>query len=187
MRSVTLWPGSCPPSPGFEPWAILISSSSARARYAVVTPKRPDATCLMRLSARSLPSSGVYVAGSSPPSPELERAWMRFIAIASVACASGDSAPSDIALEMKRRRIASTGSTSSIGTGACGFKSSQAGGPAGGGARSSGQARLHAAQERRVVAVLQRAHDRRRPAVIFAVTAVADAAVIGQCAVAGLG
>src|ERR1051325_4499280 len=90
------------------PPRLWLWSCSARARYAVVTPKRPDATCLMRLSARSLPSSGVYVAGSSPPSPELERAWMRFMAIASVACASGDSAPSDIALEMKRRRIAST-------------------------------------------------------------------------------
>ncbi len=44
----TLWPGSWPPSPGFEPCAILIWISSARARYSGVTPKRPDATCLMR-------------------------------------------------------------------------------------------------------------------------------------------
>ena len=29
ISSVTLWPGSCPPSPGFEPCAILICSSSA--------------------------------------------------------------------------------------------------------------------------------------------------------------
>src|SRR5438876_2487429 len=33
-----------------SPCAILISSSSARTRYAVVTPNRPDATCLIRLS-----------------------------------------------------------------------------------------------------------------------------------------
>jgi hypothetical protein len=32
---------------------ILISSSSARTRYSAVTPKRADATCLMRLSSRS--------------------------------------------------------------------------------------------------------------------------------------
>ena len=37
----TLWPGSWPPSPGLEPWAILICSSSAWARYSGVTPKRP--------------------------------------------------------------------------------------------------------------------------------------------------
>src|SRR5207244_3352297 len=45
ISAVTLCPGSCPPSPGFDPWAILISSSSARTRYCVVTPKRPEATC----------------------------------------------------------------------------------------------------------------------------------------------
>src|SRR5438034_3669759 len=50
ISAVTLCPGSWPPSPGFEPWAILISSSSARIRYCVVTPKRADATCLIRLS-----------------------------------------------------------------------------------------------------------------------------------------
>ncbi len=43
----TLWPGNCPPSPGFAPWAILIWMSSAFTRYSVVTPKRPEATCLM--------------------------------------------------------------------------------------------------------------------------------------------
>src|SRR5207244_915288 len=58
ISAVTLCPGSCPPSPGFEPWAILISSSSARIRYCVVTPKRADATCLIRLSARSALASG---------------------------------------------------------------------------------------------------------------------------------
>ena len=42
-------PGSWPPSPGFEPCAILICSSSAERRYAGVTPNRADATCLVRL------------------------------------------------------------------------------------------------------------------------------------------
>ena len=32
MRALTLCPGSCPPSPGLAPWAILISSSSALTR-----------------------------------------------------------------------------------------------------------------------------------------------------------
>ncbi len=59
MSSVTLWAGSCPPSPGLAPWTTLISSSSARTRYSVVTPNRPLATCLMRLSTRSPLGSGV--------------------------------------------------------------------------------------------------------------------------------
>ncbi len=45
----TLWPGSWPPSPGLAPWAILIWMSSALVRYSLVTPKRPEATCLMEL------------------------------------------------------------------------------------------------------------------------------------------
>src|SRR5882762_9327309 len=131
MKSVTLWPGSWPPSPGFEPCAILISSSSARTRYSVVTPKRPDATCLMRLSARSPLGRGAYDAGSSPPSPVFDRAPMRFMPIARVACASGVSAPRDMALEMNRRRMSSTGSTSSSGIGCAARKSSRSRGPAG--------------------------------------------------------
>ena len=51
-------PGSWPPSPGFEPWAILISSWSARARYVAVTPNRADATCLIRASWRRPSASG---------------------------------------------------------------------------------------------------------------------------------
>ena len=42
ISSVTLWAGSWPPSPGLAPWTILISSSSARIRYSVVTPNRAD-------------------------------------------------------------------------------------------------------------------------------------------------
>ena len=47
ISSVTLCAGIWPPSPGFEPCAILIWSSSANAAYSAVTPKRPDATCLI--------------------------------------------------------------------------------------------------------------------------------------------
>jgi hypothetical protein len=47
MYSDTLCPGSCPPSPGLAPWAILIWMSSAFTRYSAVTPNRPAATCLM--------------------------------------------------------------------------------------------------------------------------------------------
>jgi len=56
ISALTLWPGSWPPSPGFEPWAILMFSSSAKAQYSGVTPKRPDAICLMReLRSRAVP------------------------------------------------------------------------------------------------------------------------------------
>ena len=47
MYSDTLRPGSWPPSPGLAPCAILIWICSADARYSAVTPKRPDATCLI--------------------------------------------------------------------------------------------------------------------------------------------
>ena len=47
MYSETLCPGSWPPSPGFAPCAILIWIWSALTRYSAVTPKRPDATCLI--------------------------------------------------------------------------------------------------------------------------------------------
>jgi hypothetical protein len=43
----TLWPGSWPPSPGLAPCATLIWIMSALTRYSVVTPKRPEATCLI--------------------------------------------------------------------------------------------------------------------------------------------
>ncbi len=45
----TFLPDSWPPSPGLAPWAILIWMASAVARYSLVTPKRPEATCLMAL------------------------------------------------------------------------------------------------------------------------------------------
>ena len=70
----------------------------------------------MRLCGRSPPGSTVEnISGASPPSPLLLRAPTRFMATARVCCASGLSAPSDMAEVMKRGRMASAGSTSSMG------------------------------------------------------------------------
>ena len=60
---------------------------------------------------------GWYRTGSSPPSPVFERPPRRFMAMASVVCASQEIDPNDMAPEAKRFTIDSTGSTSSIGTG----------------------------------------------------------------------
>ena len=112
ISSLTLCAGICPPSPGLEPCAILIWSSSANAAYSAVTPNLPDATCLMA----ELRSSRKR-AGSSPPSPEFERAPRPSRAIAMVSWASAESAPCDIAPPEKRRTISAADSTSSRGTG----------------------------------------------------------------------
>src|SRR6266545_4945118 len=117
IHGYTLWPGSWPPSPGLAPCAILICRSSALTRYSLVTPNRADATCLIALLRESPLGSGTYRAGSSPPSPVLLLPPMRFIAIASVSCASLLIDPYDIAPVLKRLRIASTGSTSASGIG----------------------------------------------------------------------
>ncbi len=47
MTASTLWPGSWPPSPGLAPCAILICIMSELTRYSAVTPKRPEAICLI--------------------------------------------------------------------------------------------------------------------------------------------
>src|SRR6476660_10270538 len=114
IHGYTLCPGNWPPAPGLAPCAILICRSSALTRYSLVTPKRPDATCLIALRRESPLASGVKRRGSSPPSPVLLLPPMRFIAIASVSCASALIDPYDIAPVLKRFRIASSGSTSSI-------------------------------------------------------------------------
>ncbi len=113
----TLWPGSWPPSPGLAPWAILIWMSSALTRYSVVTPKRPDATCLMAERMESPFGSGLKRSDSSPPSPVLERPPTRFMAMASVVCASRLIEPKLMAPVAKRLTISAAGSTSSIGIG----------------------------------------------------------------------
>src|SRR6266702_1323911 len=88
IHGYTLGPGSWPPSPGLAPWAILICRSVALTRYSLVTPNRPEATCLTALRRQSPLGSRRYRAESSPPSPVLDRPPIRFIAIASVSWAS---------------------------------------------------------------------------------------------------
>ena len=113
IHGQTLGPGSWPPSPGLAPCAILIWMSAEFVRYSAVTPKRPEATCLMALRRAGSCSRS----GSSPPSPVLDLAPSRFIATANVSCASPEIDPYDMAPVENRRTIDSTGSTSSMGTG----------------------------------------------------------------------
>ena len=75
------------------PWAILIWMSSAFTRYSEVTPKRPEATCLMALRRSDPSASGVNRSGSSPPSPVLDLPPSRFMAMARVSCASAEIEP----------------------------------------------------------------------------------------------
>src|SRR3954464_14048829 len=116
IQGQTLWPGSCPPSPGLAPCAILIWISSELTRYSLVTPNRPEATCLIALRLLSPLGRGLNRVESSPPSPVLLLPPSRFIAMASVSCASPLIEPYDIAPVANRLTIDSTGSTSSIGT-----------------------------------------------------------------------
>ena len=105
-NSLTLWAGSCPPSPGFAPCASFIWMSFAERRYSIVTPKRPDATCFIALFL-SVPNRS----GFSPPSPLFDMVPSPFRASAIVSCASGESEPSDIAPPTKCLTMESTGST----------------------------------------------------------------------------
>src|SRR5215475_15091437 len=105
IQGYTLFPGSCPPSPGLAPCAILICRSSALTRYSLVTPNLPLATCFTAERRRSPFSSGTYRRASSPPSPVFDRPPSRFIAIAIVSCASADIDPYDMAPVLKRRTI----------------------------------------------------------------------------------
>ena len=115
---MTLKPGNWPPSPGFAPCATLISISRQLLRYSAVTPKRPEAICLIaecgivavgaRLVARRILATLAAVGLRAP---------MRFMAIDSVSCASGDSAPSEMPGATSRLRISVMLSTSSTGIG----------------------------------------------------------------------
>ena len=117
MFSSTLAPGSSPPSPGLAPCEILIWSSSAFVKYQAVTPKRPEAICLIADRLESPLGSDLKRTGSSPPSPVLLLPPSRFMAIASDSCDSAEMEPKLIAPVQKRFTISVTGSTSSIGTG----------------------------------------------------------------------
>ena len=91
-----------------------------------MTPKRPEAICLIFADGLSPFGSGWKWAGSSPPSPVSDLAPIRFIATLSALCASGPSAPSDMPGVTKRLRIEVMDSTSSSGTeGPTGLKSSR--------------------------------------------------------------
>ena len=71
----------------------------------------------MALRRQSPLPSGSNRLTASPPSPEFDRAPRRFIAIASVSCASAEIDPKLIAPVENRLTISPAGSTSSIGTG----------------------------------------------------------------------
>src|SRR6202044_3342357 len=93
IHGYTLCPGSWPPSPGLAPCAILICRSSALTRDSLVTPNRPLATCLTADRRRAPLGAGKNRSASPPPSPVLDRAPSRFIAIARVWCASAEIEP----------------------------------------------------------------------------------------------
>ena len=89
---------------------------SALTKYSVVTPKRPEATCLIAERFKSPLGSGLNLSGSSPPSPVLDLPPILFIATASVVCASREMEPNDIAPVAKRLTISAAVSTSSSST-----------------------------------------------------------------------
>ena len=85
-----------------------------------MTPNRPEATCLIAERIESPFGKGLKRSASSPPSPVFDLPPMRFIAIASVVCASRLIEPKLIAPVEKRLTILAAGSTSSSGTGSIG-------------------------------------------------------------------
>ena len=84
IRSVTLKPGNCPPSPGLAPCAILISNSEQLFKYSAVTPNLPLATCLIAELGLSPFFNLEYLLESSPPSPLSDFEPILFIATANV-------------------------------------------------------------------------------------------------------
>ncbi len=66
---------------------------SALTRYSAVTPNRPEATCLMAERIESPFGSGLKRSVSSPPSPVFDLPPIRFMAMASVVCASREMDP----------------------------------------------------------------------------------------------
>src|SRR5437867_3721366 len=71
MRLVTFRLGSWPPSPGFEPCAILMFRAPARSREARAPSPGAHARCLLRLSPRLRPRTpGLWAASVTPLSPD---------------------------------------------------------------------------------------------------------------------
>ncbi len=83
-----------------------------KRRFQVV--EEPGPNTLIAEFALSPLGRGRKRAGSSPPSPESDLAPIRFMAMLSVPCASGESAPSDMPGVTNRLRISVIDSTSSI-------------------------------------------------------------------------
>ena len=178
-------PGSWPPSPGLEPWAILISSCSARARYSAVTPNRADATCLIRASGRCAagprlgPVPGgilAALAGVRGTADALDPEGQRPVRLRATA------RPTLIADTTNRRAIADAGSTVADRRGRrrAGAPAASRRGrrPADGRARRDTAGRAPTAIDVRRAAVgpttrLDRVRDRRRVQVALAVGAVA--------------
>ena len=115
MVASTFPPGNSPPSPGFAPCETLICNSSALVRYQLVTPKRPEAICLIAERLESPFSMTVKRDASSPPSPVLDLPPRRFIAIANASWLSAEMEPKLMAPVTKRLTISFAGSTSSSG------------------------------------------------------------------------
>ena len=108
--------GKLPALAGFGPLGHL-DLQLARVDEVIGRDAEPrEAICLMAELRESPLGSFSKRAGSSPPSPELLLAPMRFIATAKVSCASLPSAPKDIAPVVNRLTSSAAGSTSSSGT-----------------------------------------------------------------------
>ena len=107
----TLWPGSCPPSPGLAPCAILIWISCPADKYSDDTPKRPLATCLTKEFVLLSGLVKLYLSTISPPSPVLLRPPTRYIPRANSLCDSSEIAPNEMAPDPNRLKIFSMDST----------------------------------------------------------------------------
>jgi hypothetical protein len=95
----------------------LIWIMSALTRYSVVTPKRPEATCLMAERSERRRRQRQKRSGSSPPSPVLDLPPICSWPAPASVCASRLIEPNDMAPVAKRLTISAAGSTSSSGTG----------------------------------------------------------------------
>lgn len=117
ITSLTLNPGSCPPSPGFAPWATLICISSAFTKYSADYAETSGGHLFDGGTEGETVFAGSETGGVFASFPVLLRPCILFIAIAIVSCASLLIEPKLMAPVTKRFMISLTGSTSSIGMG----------------------------------------------------------------------
>src|SRR5438034_6563430 len=109
LRMTPLTPDPCaasltPLTP--DPCAASLTPLTPNPCAASLTPLTPDPSPVTGEGASAALS---YRAGSAPPSPPLDLAPIRFFASASASCASGDRAPSDIALLTNRLPLSLAG------------------------------------------------------------------------------